>query len=117
MAALVEAFVHQEFQLGGVFVLDAVRDLALEVGGVGAQRLQHRVLVLAEQRLHEHRRVAQVGGHAHFGNRHHVLGERLIVHVAAREDFVQDVAHLFADTQRADRFFLGFFVHSPSPGE
>jgi hypothetical protein len=38
--------------------------------------------------------------------------------VAALEDIRQHVAHLFADAQRADRFFLGVFVHLfPLPTE
>src|SRR3546814_15708790 len=61
MAALVETLVGEEFEARGVFHLHAGGDLALEIGGVGAQRLEHRLLVLAEQRLHEHRRVAQLG--------------------------------------------------------
>ena len=115
MAALVEAFVRQELQLGGVFHLHAGGDLALQIGGVGAQRLQHGLLVLAEQGFHEDGGVAQVGGHADLGHADHVLGERVVMHVAALEHFRQHMAHLFADAQGADRFFLGIFVHGFCP--
>src|SRR3546814_15509145 len=53
MAALVEAFVREEFELRRIFEADAGRDLPLEKGGVGAQRLQHGGLILAEQRFDE----------------------------------------------------------------
>ena len=112
MAALVEALVGEELELGGIFGAHALRDLALEEGGVGAQRLQHRLLVLAEQRLHEHRRVAKVGRHAHFGDADQVAGQRIVMDVAALEQFAQHVAHLLADAEQADasgprRFRLG----------
>ncbi|PAV70330.1 hypothetical protein WR25_10455 [Diploscapter pachys] len=95
-----------------------MRHFALQIGGVGAQGLQHSLLVTPKQRLHEDGCVAQVGGHAHFGDADHVFGQRFVMHVAALEDFRQHVAHLFADAQRANRFFLGVFVHhasNPSP--
>ena len=76
---------------------------------MGAQRLQHRFLVLAEQRLHEHRRVAQVGRHAHFGDADEVAGERLVMDVAALQDFAQHMAHLLADAEQADRAAFGGF--------
>ena len=48
MAAFVEAFVREELQLGGVFHMHARGDFALELGGVGAQCLEHRFFVAAE---------------------------------------------------------------------
>ena len=47
-----------------------------------------------------------------------MLGQRLVVDVATLENLRQHVAHLFADAQRANRFFLGVFVHLfPIPTE
>src|SRR3569623_1681915 len=110
MAAFVEALVGEEFEPGGGLHLHAVGDLALEIGGVGAQRLEYRLFVLAEQRLLEHRRVPEVGRHAHLGDRDHVAGQRVVMHVAALEDLAQDMAHLFAAAQRADGFGFGGVV-------
>src|SRR3546814_3325889 len=64
MRAFVEAFIRQELELRRVFHLHPMRHFALEIGGVGPQRLQHRFLVLAEQRLHEDGGVAPVRRHA-----------------------------------------------------
>src|SRR3546814_18439089 len=64
MAARGEAFGREEFELRRIFEADAGRDLPLEKGGVGAQRLQHGGLILAEQRFDEDGCVAEVGGHA-----------------------------------------------------
>ena len=61
MAAFVEAVVGDELELGGVFHSDSMRDFALEECGVLAQRLEHRLFVLPEQRLHEHGGVTQIG--------------------------------------------------------
>ena len=53
MATFVEALIRQELQFGRIFIVHAPRDFALQIGRVGAQRLDYRLLVLAEQRLHE----------------------------------------------------------------
>ena len=92
------------------------RDFLLEEGGVGAQRFQHDILVLAEQRLHEHRGVAQVGRHADFGDADEVAGERLVMDIAAHQDRRQRMAHLLADAEQADRAALGGFdlAHRPT---
>ena len=73
----------RNFSLAAYLVPHPAGDFALEEGGVGAQRLQHHFLVLAEQRLHEHRRVAQVGRHAHFGDADEMALQRVVMHVAA----------------------------------
>ena len=100
----------RNFSLAAYFGATPPGDLALEVGGVGAQRLQHRLLVLAEQRLHEHRRVAQIGRHAHLGDADEVRLQNLVMDVAALEQFAQDVAHLLADAEQADRAAFGGFA-------
>lgn len=98
----VEALVDQEFELGGIFQVHPPCDLRLEIGGVGPERLEHDLLVLAEERLHEDGRVAQVGRHADFGDRDEMLFQHVVMHVAAGENVRQDVADLFADAQQAD---------------
>src|SRR3546814_14406393 len=82
--------------------------LPLEKGGVGAQLLQHGGLILAEQRFDEDGRVAQVGGHADFGDADHMAGEDIVMHVTALEDVGQDMAHLFAHAEEpAGGAFIG----------
>ena len=109
MAAFVEALVGDELELRRIFHPHPAGDFALEKGGVLAQRLQHRFLILAEQRLHEHRRVAEVGGHADFGDADEVRLQRVVMHVAALEQFAQHMAHLLADAEQADRTAFGGF--------
>ena len=104
--------------LAAYLVTHAARDFLLEEGGVGAQRLEHRFLIGAEQRLHEHRGEAQVGRHAHFGDADEVAGERLVMDVAAHQDVGQGMAHLLADAKQADRAAFGgfdFAHHAPLP--
>src|SRR3546814_2666557 len=55
------------------------------------------------------RRVPEVGRHAHFGDAHRVRREHVVMHVAAREDFAEQMAHLFADAQHPDRRSLVLF--------
>ena len=83
--------------------------LGLEEGGVGPERFEHRVLVGAEQRLHEHQCVAEVGRHAHFGDADEMAGERFVMDVAAHQHFGQRMAHLLADAEQADRAAFGGF--------
>src|SRR3954468_1129126 len=49
MAAFLEAFVEQEFEPGGIFGVHPSCDLALQIGGIGSERLQHRLCIGAEQ--------------------------------------------------------------------
>ena len=109
MRAFVEALVGEELQLRRIFHAHAVGDLALEESSVLAKRLQHGLLVLAEQRFHEHGRVAEVGRHAHLGDADEVRLKHVVMHVAALEQFAQDVAHLLADTKQAHRAAFGSF--------
>src|SRR5690349_6490516 len=99
VAAFVEALVGDELQLGGIFGADSVGDLALEEGGVLSKRLQYFLLVLAEQRLHEDRRMAKVGRHAHLGDADEVRLQGVVMDVAALEQFAQHVTHLLADAE------------------
>ena len=67
-------------------------------------------LVLAEKRLNENGGVAKVGRHSHFGDADEVRLQRVVVHVAAGEQFAQHVAHLLADAEQADGAAFGSFV-------
>ena len=96
-AALVETFVRHKFKLGRIFVVHPPRDLVLEISGVGAQRLDDGLLIFAEQRLHEHRRVAQVGRHPHFGDAHDMAAEHLVMNIPARKNIGQRMTHRLAD--------------------
>src|SRR6185369_3306342 len=107
--AFVETLVGDELKLRGIFHADAVGDLALKEGGVLAKRLQHCFLVLAEERLHEHGCVAEVGGHAHLCDADQVSLQHFVMHVAALKQLAQDMAHLFADAEEADRTAFGSF--------
>ena len=119
MPPFIEAFVGEELELGRIFGADALGDFTLEEGGVSTECLQHRLLVLAEQRLHEHGCVAKVGRHAHLRDAEKMRLQRLVMHVAALEQFAQHVPHLFADTEKAHRASFGSFdathMLSPSP--
>src|SRR3546814_365226 len=109
MARLVEAFVGEEFEFRRIFHPHLRCDALLEIRGVGAQRLEHRFLILAQQGLHEHRRVPEVGRHAHFGDAHRVRREQVVIHVAAREDFAEQMSPLLADAPNPDRRSLVLF--------
>jgi len=109
VAALVEDLVDAELQLRGILHAHAARDLALQESGVLPQRLQHDLFILAEQRLHERGRVAEVRRHAHLGHADEVRLERVIVHVAALQQLAQDVPHLLADAEQADTAAFGCF--------
>src|SRR5262245_35616945 len=117
MAALVEALVGEEFQSRRIFHAHPLRDLALEVGGVLPQRLQHRLLVLAEQRLHEDGGVAQVRRHAHLGDADQMRLQDVVMNVAALEQLAQHMADLLADAEQTDRAAFGGFLpaHQPFP--
>src|SRR3954470_21869619 len=55
--------------------------------------------------------MAQVGGHAHFGDADQMALQRVVTDVAALQDFAQHVAHLLADAEQADRTsFWGFIA-------
>ncbi len=111
MAAFIEALVGEEFELGGIFLVHPAGDLLLQEGGVGAQRLDDDLLVLAEQRLYEHGGVAQIGRHPHLGDRDEMAGQRIVMDVAAHQDIAQRMAHLLGDAEQADRAaFLGLGV-------
>jgi hypothetical protein len=99
----VEAFVGDELELGRIFHPDPVSHLPLKERGVLAKRFQHRFLVLPEQRLHEHRRVAKVGRHAHLGNADEMSLKHVVVHIAARKQLAQHMPHLLADAKQPDR--------------
>src|SRR5688500_3960519 len=66
---LVEAFIGQKLELRRELETEALSDLALEVGGVLAQGLEHLLLVAAEQWLGVDPGLAQVGRHAHLSDR------------------------------------------------
>src|SRR5687768_4191742 len=108
-AALVETFVGDELQFCRIFRRHPPRDLLLEICGVGPQRLEHVLFVLAEQRLYEHRRVPEIRRHAHLGDADEMACQRLVVDVAAHQDRRQRVADLLADSQQPDRAAFGGF--------
>jgi hypothetical protein len=87
MAAFVEALVEQEFQLRRIFGVHPPGDLALQIGGVGAKRLEHALRIGAEQGDDEGGGVAEVGRHTHLGDRHEMAGQSLVMDVAAHQDF------------------------------
>ncbi len=51
--------------------------------------------------------MAQVGRHADFGDADEMALQRVVMHVAARQDVAQDMAHLLADAEQADRAAFG----------
>src|SRR5436190_5372182 len=120
MASLVEALVEQEFQLRGIFGVHPSRDLALEVGGVGPERLEHFLRIRAQEGHDEGGGVPEVRRHAHLADRDHVARQRLVMDVAAHQDVGQSMAHLLADAEQPDRTAFGGFgltrhFHSLSP--
>src|SRR5688572_20564548 len=110
MAALVEALIGEEFQVGGIFGVHPLGHLAAQIAHVLAQGLQHVLLVGAKQGLHEHGGVAKIGRHPHLGDRDTVAGERLVMDVAAHQYLGQGMTDLLADAQQADRAAFGGFI-------
>jgi hypothetical protein len=113
--AFVEALVGNELQLGCIFHSHAMSDFTLEEGGILPERLQNGFLVLTEQRLYEHGRVAKVRRHPHFSDADKVRLEHVVMHVAALEQFAKDMANLLADAKQAHGTpFCGFLsAHQP----
>src|SRR3954463_12514420 len=53
--------------------------------------------------------MAEVGGHAHFGDADQVRLQRFVMHVAALQQFAEHMAHLLPDAEQADRAAFGSF--------
>ena len=64
-----------------------------------SKRLQHLFAVAAAERHDVDGREPQVGRHAHFGHGDEMGLQHRIVHVAARQDLGDGVAHEFAGAQ------------------
>ncbi len=96
---LIEGCVFAEAHFRRDTKIDVLRDLTADVFAVARQRCEHDVRVLAAKRHDIGSGKPEIRRHPHFGDRHDMRREHVIVDLTAREHLGEFVTNEFAHPQ------------------